>query len=107
MRRRRRSKADSPHYLAGRRFMVYRLLDATGTPLYVGRSCDVRKRIKAHHAEASAPDVAHDRYRKRDWFFDVRDVSMRGPFTWEEAVRVEREEIERHQPLGNRDGVPA
>lgn len=82
------------------RYMVYRLHDEAGEIVYVGRSCDVTQRLRAHHAEASGnPDPR--RNRKASWFFRVRRVSMRGPYTWDEACRVEREEIEAHQPVGN------
>lgn len=85
------------------RYFVYFLCDSAGKAIYVGRSCDVPARIRAHHGEASATSEPYDRYRKRDWFFDVRSVSMVGPFTWDDAVRRERAEIELHQPRGNRD----
>lgn len=83
--------------------MVYRLHAEDGTVLYVGRSCNVRNRIKAHHGEASSQYPGADIYDKRAWFFGVRRVSMVGPYTWDEAVQAERREIERLQPRGNRD----
>lgn len=83
------------------RYFIYRLHDAEGRILYIGRSCDVAARIKAHHSDAThryMPELS----RKREWLFKARRVSMVGPFTWGEACRVERAEIEAHQPEGNR-----
>ena len=84
------------------RYFVYRLHDATGRILYIGRSCDVVARIKSH-----VKDV-----ERKPWVTDVRRVSMVGPFKWLEAVDAEREEIETHTPVGNiahteRDHRPA
>lgn len=95
-----------------KRNFVYFLLDAHGAPLYIGRSSNVRSRIRKHYGEASAEVETHDIYRKRDWFFQVRSVSLLGPFNWDEAIKRERAEIERHQPIGNvgltaRDHRPA
>lgn len=84
------------------RYFVYRLHDEAGAALYVGRSCDPVARIRAHHSDAASSYI-EDAARKALWFFDVRSVSMIGPFTWDKAVRVERDEIERLQPCGNRD----
>lgn len=80
------------------RYFVYTLTDEHDRPVYVGRSCDVPARIKAHAG--------------RPWLDEVRSVSLTGPFTWDEAVRVERDTIEREQPRGNvalttRDHRPA
>lgn len=72
------------------RYFVYRLHDASGAVIYVGRSCDVARRIRAHAS-----------YPVRSWITDARDVSMFGPMTWDEAVRAERAEIGRLQPRGN------
>ena len=82
------------------RYFVYRLHDAAGAVLYVGRSCNVKARIRAHlsDAQSSMPEFNH----KREWVYNVRRVSMVGPFTWDDACRVERAEIEAHQPRGNR-----
>lgn len=84
------------------RYFVYRLLDAAGLPLYIGRSCNVAARLRAHHASATATYGQEFELAKREWFFDVRSLSMVGPFTWDGAVARERSEIERHQPRGNR-----
>lgn len=85
------------------RYFVYFLCDADGIPVYIGRSCNVPQRIRAHHAKASSLTEGWDTYRARDWFFDVRSVDMVGPFNWRDVVKRERAEIERHQPRGNRD----
>lgn len=81
------------------RNFIYRLHDAEGTVLYVGRSCNVAHRIRAHVSEAchEGPKAL----RKALWLGDVRSVSMFGPFSWDDAVREERAEIERLMPYGN------
>lgn len=71
------------------RHFVYRLHDAAGAPVYIGRSVDVAARIRAHHDAGKA------------WLLDVRSVSMIGPMTWDEAVATERQEIAAFQPRGN------
>lgn len=87
------------------RYMVYRLHDESGEALYIGRSCNVAQRIRAHIADAThpSPELNH----KADWIRRVVRVSMLGPFTWGEACRVERAEIEAHQPIGNRQFTKA
>lgn len=79
------------------RYFVYRLLDENGTPLYIGLSCNVPGRIKAHVKEAQ-----RGHFLKSKWVPQVRDLTMTGPFKWLEAVERERREIEAHQPEGNR-----
>lgn len=71
------------------RYFVYFLRDANGAPVYIGRSCNVAARIKAHAAN--------------DWITEVRSVDMTGPYTWREACDEERRQIEAHQPRANRD----
>lgn len=71
------------------RHFVYRLHSADGGVVYVGRSCDVAKRIRAH------------KYAEKEWLTDVRSVTMFGPMSWDEAVAAERREIARLQPPGN------
>lgn len=78
------------------RYFVYTLTDAEGRPVYVGRSCNVRNRIAAHASEA-----AHR--PEKVWVYDVRSVSLAGPFTWNRAVAEERATIERLQPRANID----
>lgn len=81
------------------RYFVYTLTDEGGTPVYIGRSCNVAARLRAHHSNATHP---HSPTRARAaWLFDVRGVSMVGPFTWDGAVAEERRQIERSQPRGN------
>ena len=84
------------------RYFVYRLHDGSGQVLYVGRSCNVAARIRAHHSDATH-QFSEEAARKALWFADVRSVTMVGPFTWDGAVVRERDEIERLQPTGNRD----
>lgn len=83
------------------RYFVYFLLDADGEPVYIGRSCDVANRIRAHHATIEHQGVPES--HKATWLHDCRSVTMVGPFTWDEAERRERAEIEKHQPRANRD----
>lgn len=88
------------------RYFVYFLRDAEGSVVYVGRSCNVAQRLRAHISDASWQEA------KAAWLWGVRSVDMVGPFTWDEAVARERAEIERHQPRGNvaltaRDHRPA
>lgn len=81
------------------RHFIYRLHDANGVVLYVGRSCNVAQRIRGHVSEAchESPKAI----RKALWLGDVRGVTMFGPFSWDDAVREERAEIERLTPYGN------
>lgn len=83
------------------RYFIYRVLDAAGEPIYIGRSCDVRARLRSHYSEATHPHSPAAREAK-SWIFDARSLSMLGPFTWGQACGVERAEIEQHQPRGNR-----
>ena len=83
------------------RYFIYRLHDSAGQVLYVGRSCNVSNRLRAHYSEATG-QYGDGGARKALWFQDVRRVSMVGPFNWGDACRREREEIEAHQPVGNR-----
>jgi predicted GIY-YIG superfamily endonuclease len=75
-----------------RRYFVYTLSDAAGAPVYIGRSCNVAGRLRAH--------------RSTDWISDVRDVSMVGPFTWDEACAEEFRQIRAKLPRENRTGMP-
>jgi predicted GIY-YIG superfamily endonuclease len=75
-----------------RRYFVYTLSDAAGAPVYIGRSCNVAQRIRAHAST--------------DWIADVRDVSMVGPFTWDEACAEEYRQIRAKLPRENRTGMP-
>lgn len=84
------------------RYFVYFLLDENGIPVYIGRSCNVANRIRAHTSDALHPDTP-GRARKAEWLPLVRSVTMVGPFTWDDSVSRERAEIERHQPQGNID----
>lgn len=82
------------------RYFVYFLRDASGAALYIGRSCNVAQRIRAHVSDATHPfDPA--KAAKAEWLREVRSVDMVGPFTWRESIDRERAEIEKHQPRGN------
>lgn len=98
-RRKQREENAATFDPAAKRYMVYRLLDLDGVPVYIGRSCNVAGRIRSHYSAAGALGDPDD--GRPTWIYDVRSVSMRGPFTWKEAVRIEREEIEHFQPRGN------
>lgn len=75
------------------RYYVYRLRDAAGHILYIGRSCDPLARLKGHHATGA------------EWPSRVVQIEGHGPYTWDEAVRRERQEILRERPPHNIDGV--
>ena len=76
---------------------VYRMHDEAGEVLYVGLSKNVPGRIKAHVRDAERGNAL-----KLQWLPQVRRLSMEGPFKWLDAVEFERAEIERLQPIGNR-----
>jgi len=99
-RRRRTPRAELDP--AAARYFVYSLLDAEGAPVYIGRSCNVANRIRAHYSDATHPNDPNAAV-KAEWLRDVRSLSMVGPFTWGGAVAEERRQIERSQPRGNRD----
>ena len=89
------------------KYFVYTLSDAEGAPIYVGRSCNVAARIKAHIDDARhSPYGPRDAAFKASWVRDIRTVSMDGPFTWDEAVAEERRQIKSKLPRGNRTGMP-
>lgn len=73
------------------RYYIYRLYGADGL-LYIGRSCNPLARLKTHHTAT-------------DWASGVVQIEGHGPYTWTEAVDREREEIRRHRPPHNIDGV--
>lgn len=100
--RSRRRRPRPPIDREALRYFVYRLHDAEGRVLYVGRSSNPAGRIREHHREATA-DYLPTAARKALWFVDVRSVSMTGPYTWDGAIVRERDEIERFQPSGNID----
>ncbi len=83
------------------RYFVYTALDSRGRALYIGRSCNVAARLRSHHSTLNHQGVP-DRLKAK-WILEARDLRLIGPFTWKEAVRVEREQIEHYQPTGNRD----
>lgn len=89
MARRTRRQRRPPLDPSLRRYFVYRLTDASGGCLYVGRSCTPLSRLKAHHATEA------------DWPTGVVQVEAWGPYTWDEAVRRERLAIEAEQPPFN------
>lgn len=93
-------KHTNPVDFAAKKFFVYTLSDARGVPLYVGRSCDVAGRIKAHYRESTIQRGGKASF-KSTWVPDVRSVSMDGPFVWDEAVAEERRQIKAKRPRGN------
>lgn len=71
------------------RYFVYRLSDAEGRALYVGRSDNPEGRLRTHRAST-------------DWAKAVVLLETWGPYTWADVVTKERERIEAEQPLHNR-----
>lgn len=71
-------------------YFVYRCYDAAGVCLYIGRSNDPVRRLRDHHGTVS-----------QVWPRQVVQVDVAGPFTWPEAVRLERQAIEAAQPVHN------
>lgn len=84
----RRKRRNPPLDRTLRRYFVYWLFDSEGHCIYIGRSCDVRARLKVHHAGT-------------DWFEQVRGLEMEGPLTWDEAVRREGTAARAAQPAHN------
>lgn len=96
-RRRRRhhreyGKTAKPFDPDEKRYHVYRLYDAAGQLLYIGRSFDPLMRLRTHHANT-------------EWASKVVAMDGHGPYTWDEVVRREREEILTKRPAHNIDGV--
>ena len=81
---------------------VYRMHAEDGEVLNVGLSKNVPARIKAHVRDAERGNEL-----KLRWLPQVRTLSMEGPFKWLDAVERERSEIERLQPIGNRQYTKA
>lgn len=77
--------------LSVRRSFVYSIFAADGTCLYVGRSVKPEARWRAHKAHPA-----------RTWTEDAVTFRKKGPFSHVKACAVERSEIERLQPTGNR-----
>jgi excinuclease UvrABC nuclease subunit len=90
------SSLNSP----GRAFFVYRLLDAAGEVLYVGKTFDVVQRLRQHHKDVRNPTTPLRR-AKAEWFFTVRSVDISGPYTNRGALAVERIDIAALNPRGN------
>lgn len=76
-----------------KRYYVYRLLDAAGDVLYIGRSCDPLARLKQHHASGA------------DWPSRVVQIEGTGPYTWAEVVKEERDAIMAARPPFNKEFV--
>lgn len=77
-----------------KRYYVYRLIDADGGVLYIGRSCDPLGRLKSHHAT-----------RGIDWPSRVVQIEGVGPYNWAEVIRAERDAIMAERPPFNKDFV--
>lgn len=101
--RRREPRPDIDRSLV--RYFVYTVSDADGVPLYIGRSCNVRQRLMAHHGNLSHCGVPDE--LKPKWLLEARSVSLVGPFAWRKACDEERRLIELHQPRGNRQFTKA
>lgn len=81
------------------KYFVYFLLGEQGAPVYIGRSVNPDSRFRAHRNNQGDPN-GND---TSSWFPLVDHMDVVGPFPWDEAVEVERDEIGKHQPIGNRD----
>lgn len=91
--RRRRKPVRSNDHMSARVTYIYRLTDAAGEVLYIGRSVNPLDRLKAHHRTGA------------EWASRAVGVEAWGPFHWEDAVRLEREAITAERPPGNKDFV--
>lgn len=87
--RRRRRARRQPLDRTDQRYFVYRLYDSAGICIYIGRSCDVQARLRAH-------------IRTTDWAITIASLDMTGPYSWDQAVLVEGAQIKEHQPLHNK-----
>lgn len=83
------------------KYYVYFLNDADGNAVYIGRSVDPKSRLRAHERNQGNPNGGF--YDTSSWYPLVDHMEVVGPFPWDEAVAVEREEIGKHQPPANRD----
>lgn len=83
------------------KYYVYFLNDTNGDPVYVGRSVNPEARYRAHRNNQGNPNGGF--YDTSSWFPSVDHMTTIGPFPWDEAVAVERDEIGKHQPPANRD----
>lgn len=76
-----------------RTHFVYMALDADGIALYVGCTGNPPRRYRQH--------MAGD-YNARGWFDHfVTRWHVSGPYTHDVALRIEKERIERYQPIFN------
>lgn len=89
-----KGKHTKPFDPDAKRYYVYRLIDAEGQVLYIGRSCDPLGRLKAHHAA-----------RGIDWPSRVVQIEGDGPYTWAEVVKAERDAIMAERPPHNKEFV--
>lgn len=83
------------------KYYIYFLNDVDGNPIYIGRSVDPASRLRTHRNNQGNPNGGP--LDTSSWFPLVDHMETIGPFPWDEAVAVEREEIGKHQPLANRD----
>jgi hypothetical protein len=83
------------------KYFVYFLMDAQDAPVYIGRSVNPKARYRAHELNQGNPNGGF--YDTASWFPFVDHMDVVGPFAWDKAVSVEREEIGKHQPPANRD----
>lgn len=74
-----------------RKSFVYFLCDEGGRVLYVGRSVNPVNRWRDHQRDPSKP-----------WTQDVVRFRKWGPFNHRTADRIEREQIQALQPIGNK-----
>lgn len=72
---------------------VYRLYDAAGAAVYIGRSSQPMKRLREHHSTGA------------EWAPRVMGIDIWGPFNFADVLRLEREAITNERPPGNKDFV--
>jgi hypothetical protein len=89
----RKHTAEAAFDPAERRHYVYRLFDAAGDAVYIGRSQAPMDRLRAHHAAGA------------EWAPRVVGIEAWGPYTWADVLRREREAITAARPPGNKDFV--
>lgn len=85
------------------KYFVYFLLNTGGDPVYIGRSVNPEARLRSHRNRQGNPNG--EPMDTSSWFPMVDHMEVIGPFIWDEAVQIEREEIAKHQPPANRDGT--
>lgn len=84
----RKAGPDLLYYMAPGAAWVYAHIDANGSVLYVGCTCQPKQRLQEHSRTAR-------------WFAQIAAVRYLGPFTPAEAYRIEEEQIRQLNPVHN------